>query len=296
MRVKGVKFCQIPIDFEKLEYATTEGLFIKEAVTISNEVFKNIFILLSVREKPLLTLEEAIIYGLFLRANKLFCSFIRLTNEDDSIGARFLCRGITDSLIDMMYLIKKDSKELYDCFVQLPFYDVRDQLEKIKKNQETNEPQPIENRMEKSILDMIKKSGKNFNILNDLSSKKDNKWFKIGIKEKFKELGYDEKMHLFMQTNVNNVIHSNWDVILKNHLEYRADNAYEPKLKDVAVRPQMILFINRFLCKSALKFIQWAFVNEEAQEYLGRVFYESLEKIIKIDSMHEDFLIGKQKQ
>lgn len=105
--------------------------------------------------------------------------------------------------------------------------------------------------------------------MDDLPPKKENKWVKIGIKEKLKTLGY-KNMFLFLQTNSNNAIHGNWDVVLIKHLEYIAENAYKPKMKDTAVRPQMILGINRLLCEAAMSFIQWNFINEELKEFLTR--------------------------
>ena len=112
-------FVDVPINFDSLEKAENEGRFMAETVNLSNEVIHNVALLSGSREsEELLSRKEAIICGLLIRITKLFQSFAKLVTQRDSVGATFLYRGITDCIIDMEFLIKRDDDDLFDEFVQ----------------------------------------------------------------------------------------------------------------------------------------------------------------------------------
>lgn len=287
-------FKNIQIDFDELKVANNENEFMSEIVNLSNELYYNLLLLSGMREsEELLSQKEAIICALLIRIAKLFNSFMTLITARDSIGATFLYRGITDCIIDLGYLIKKNDEELFAEFVKLSLYAEVDKIERIEKNIESRgKILPIERRILSGIEKDIIQSGFTVSEVRSFPSKKNNKWKKLNSSVKIAEQSYDD-MYLFSQNTGNNFIHSNWSTLLFQHLEYR-DGKYIPKYDNKQIRPQMLLTIQILICQCAHKYISYMFASEEVKEMLSIPFHQTQSKAERIDELHETFLVNLQ--
>ena len=288
-------FVDVPINFDSLEKAENEGRFMAETVNLSNEVIHNVALLSGSREsEELLSRKEAIICGLLIRITKLFQSFAKLVTQRDSVGATFLYRGITDCIIDMEFLIKRDDDDLFDEFVQHGLYAEVEKMNTIEERIQDREAMPIEKRILSGIERDILRSGYSVQEVKAFPPKKNNRWKNLNSLDKIKALGYED-MYLFSQITGNNLIHSNWPTLLSQHLTYD-EGKYVPKYENMPVHPQMLLTVQTLICRGALRYISYMYSSEELKEYLSKVFKQTLDKVAKLDRLHEAYLVRKMER
>ena len=286
-------FKEVYIDFEKLGNTNRESEFMSEITNMSNELYHNLILLSGIRESEgLLSRKEAIICGLLLRAAKLFNSFMTLVVNRDSVGATFLYRGITDCIIDMEILIKRDDDELFEEFVRHSLYAEVKKIDTLEQRIENREPLPIEHRMLSGCERDIIRSGYTLEEARSFPSPKKNKWKNLKSPDKISELGYED-MSLFGQNTGNNFIHSNWTTLLYQHLEYHEGGKYSPNYANDIIRPQLPLTIQQLICDGAQAYITYVFSSKEVIECLSNIFSRALRKIVRIDELHEAFLNKK---
>lgn len=287
-------FDEVQIDFESLKNSEKESEFMSAAVSLSNELYPNLILLTGIRESNiLLNQKEAIISALLLRIAKLFNSFMDLAVNHDSIGTSFLYRGITDCIIDMEILIKRNDDNLFDEFVRHSLYAELEKIVTLEKKIENRAPLPIEQRMLIGIEKDIEQSGYSIDDVRRFPHKRNNKWKNLNSREKITELGCED-MYLFGQNAGNNFIHSNWSTLLYQHLEYHDGGKFSLKYDNHQIRPQLLLAIQQLICIGAQKYISYMFSSEEIKEQLSDVFSQTFEKIIKVDELHETFIVKKQ--
>jgi hypothetical protein len=206
-----------------------------------------------------------------------------------TLNYRTLARGIIETLINAMYLMQNESKELYDSFVEYSLRHEKNLMKLIERNIEARGfESPIETRMKKSINATFQKSGVSIEQVNE---KNRSPWGGT-IYRKLKALKLEET-YLGLFGGPSHSVHGNWQDIFTNDLEYRNRCFYSAN-KHQRVRPQLLGAIAFFVIKTGSMYsISRIRPCNERKTILKRLV--ELRKISKeIIYAHEKFLMDRQ--
>ena len=197
---------------------------------------------------------QAICAGLLVRISKLMLSVVKLSSGiEHGETVQVLNRCIIESIVNVRYLMLKDSKEVYDKFVRNGLRPERELYDFIHENirQRDGKRLVIEESMLKSILDKCESSG----LTIDEIDVKAGSWGG-SFQDRVKALEFGKNAFSMLQGIPSHAIHGNWVDLLLNHL-IRRDGGFEPN-------PDHLRTDGELLTPVAL------FVVDAMREYLGR--------------------------
>ncbi len=292
-------FVDQEVNFIRLENAKHEDEFMTESVNLSNEIIINTFLLVGINEDPSITTmaldrKDAIVYGLMLRSIKLFQSYMELICKRRGEAAKILLRSVLETIVNVQYLIIKDSQELFDEYIKYSLITEKKVLSTLQRNaEERGEKIPIEGRMIKSILNSFIESGCSIDEI-QLDPKK-NKWGRITLREKLNEF-YSKESYDLLFGETHHSVHGNWQSLLFEDLRYNSEaQSYELMFKHSNPRPQHVLSAIMLLCGTAEYFIEYSLSIENIKHYALETFRNTFAKAERIDRLHEEFLIRGKK-
>lgn len=235
------------------------------------------------------TRDEAILSAHLVRVSKLFLVVIEQSSKNRQEILNIFARLIYESLINLMFLLKNDSKEIFDSYVKYSLQEDKRLWNRIEDNikERGTVELPIEKRMKRSIQ-------KNFELGEiELSAVDENSkapWGDKSIYQRAKDLGL-EKMHLHMFSGQSHSIHGNWNDLIFYHLEKKG-NYFIPDFDWNDARPQGLI-AQSILATEALELYFERFDIDIKEKVLKKL--DSLRKrLIKLNHLHEDYLIQKE--
>jgi hypothetical protein len=225
---------------------------------------------------------QAICAGLMIRITKFILVVTQLSSKGDRADViHALNRSITESAINLEFLVRANEDKFFDQFVKFSLGPERELYDLVQANVAARggEVWPIEQRMLESINDVCEISGVKIEEVN----RKYGDWGG-GVRERLKALGKEEQ-YVAMQRIPSHAVHETWVDLYKNHLEYLAQ-------KDVFIPEPRFKFVDeRLLGPIAI------FVLEATKPYLHRYFPEAkllleriddlLRRIFEADAVHE---------
>jgi hypothetical protein len=191
-------------------------------------------------------------------------------------------------LVNLQYLVKKNSDEIFEAFVIDSLRHEKKLLETIKTEiqQRNGIELPIERRMLDSIESAFVVSGV---TIDQVSNKAASKWKDLKFYDRVAEIGLSAA-YLAMFGGPSHNVHGSWQDMLEYHLEHD-ESGFSPKLDWHRPRPQVLLTIARFQVETL--HIYFPFVTG-----VERAFHVELDDLfLRIDlanRCHEDFLSKRQ--
>ncbi len=214
---------------------------------------------------------QAICAGLLVRVSKLMTSVVKLSSAiEHGETVQALNRCIIESIVNVRYLLLKDSEEIYDRFVKNGLRPERELYDIIHENMQLRggKQLAIEASMLKSILSKCELSGIHIDEINP----KAGSWGG-SFESRVRALGFDESAYTIMQGIPSHAIHGTWMDLLNNHL-LKNEEGFEPNLDHTKTDGELLMPV-AFLSVEAAK--------EYVDRYLGRqlagTLYERLESV-----------------
>ncbi len=271
--------------------------FMSDLIQVANEVNKAIIIASGiVPQKEIGSEKLDILRGHLVRLYKLYDSYIFLIVKRRTEIAFIILRTLTETVINLEYLLKHNSTEVYKKYKRASLAYENNLQETILKNVLNRGDQlPIEERMLKSIKDTFIRSGME-NI--EEEELKKTKW---GLKKEDLDISgkaKDVALELVYQstfTSSSHFVHGSWHELDFYHLDKELDSfgGRQPQMKYGVPKPQLIEAISILVLNVLSKYLS-AITEDgehsaEVKTYLGKISNWFMEMVNK----HEEFIQSK---
>ena len=291
LNLEDFNFNKTVVDSEEIKNFNSEDGFMNLAV----ELFKETAIITTVLACAFRLDEnnnprkwnrnEAIVGGLMVRMTKLQSSFLDQVCQCRLEIVMILLRCLGECLINIRYLLEKNSDELSNKFIEYSLREEKRLLNEINENiTKRGYELPIEKRMKKSINRSFKTS--NFKPENVHENKRES-WEET-IYKRAKIVGM-ERMYTSLFSLPSHDIHGNWQNLIANHLEF--DNGeFSPNTDWARPRPQP-LFALSVLCSDVnLLYLEKTIPDCPDRQKIVEILKDISHRARLVDGLHEKFL------
>ena len=289
----GLDIKKTDVDPKQLAAFTSEEDFNALAVDLLREVASWVCLAGGVlpMDTKCWTREQAIVGGNLIRLFKLLCGVLDQTCQHRRETMFIFSRLAFESIVNIRYLIKFASTELFDSYIRYSLKHERRLRDRIKANIEARggEVWPIEHRMLSSIQQTAKKSGVD---LDQISTSQPKNWGGKNLYERADavDLGY---LYLAAFGGASHSVHGNW----MDLLEYHIDDAESDKVDSFlpypdwhAPRPQPLIMLAKLTVDLLQNF--FVFVRNASGSIPESASLTDLRiRIAVADDAHEHFLI-----
>ena len=231
--------------------------------------------------------DQAICAGLLVRISKLMTSVVKLSlGIEHGETVQVLNRCIVESIVNVRYLLLKDSEEVYDKFVKNGLRPERELYDIIHDDIQSRggKQLAIEASMLKSILSKCELSGIHIDEINPRAGS-----WGGSFESRVRALGFDESAYTIMQGIPSHAVHGTWMDLLNNHL-LRNEGGFEPNFDHTKTDGKLLMPV-AYLAAEAAK--------EYTDRYFGRklagALYERLEdiqaRLMKVETSKDDWRI-----
>jgi hypothetical protein len=279
------------VDHDKLLVSQSEDDFMSLAVELFKEVIQITAILgcMYSHDEQLksknLTRNEAILSGLLIRLMKLQIGILDNVCQRRSEIVAILYRCLSETVVNIIYLIKSNSNSLYDEYVDYSLREEKKLLKLIDNNIKSRGYElHIERRMRNSILGAFKKSDLDVEKIDEKNSKP---WGK-SIYNRAETIGMAEAYRgLF--GGPSHAIHGNWQDLLRFHL-IKEGSDFLPSADWTMPRPQTVFSV-AMLSSEACRVYSDSFLPEcRDKQRIVDLIKDCYERISLADELHERFL------
>lgn len=231
------------------------------------------------------TRNEAILGGLMVRLCKLQSSFLDQICQKRMETAMIILRCIGENLININYLLKNGSDEMYNKFIEYSLREEKRLLNEINSNiSERGYELPVEKRIKKSILMSFEAS--DFK-LEEVNEKNRQSWEET-IYKRAKNIGM-EKVYFIVFSLPSHDVHGNWQNLISNHLEYE-NNEFSPNTNWKMPRPQPLFGICVLSIETDKMFIDKILPDCPDREKINKMLDDINYRARLVDDLHEKFL------
>ena len=232
---------------------------------------------------------QAICAGLLVRLSKLMTSVVKLSSGiEHGETVQVLNRCIIESIVNVRYLMLKDSNEVYDRFVKNGLRPERELHDAIHENIRLRDGQrlAIEEGMLKSILAKCESSG----VTIDEIDVKAGSWGG-SFQDRVKALGFGEKAYTILQGIPSHAIHGTWMDLLNNHL-LRVEGGFEPNFDHTQTDGELLMPMAFLVAEAAREYLAKYFGHQIAEPLFQRL--DSLqERLMKVEASREDWHVAR---
>lgn len=231
------------------------------------------------------TRNEAILGGLMIRIVKLQSGLLDQICQQRLELAFIISRCLNESLINLEYLLEKDSDEAYNEFIEYSLREEKRLLNRINNNIKLRGSElPIERRMKESIEGVFKTS--QFKI-EDVHEENKTPWGQT-IYRRAEKIGLQDAFFALFSLP-SHFVHGNWQDLISHHLEHK-DGEFSPSPEWKRPRPQILsstivvcarvnkLYLNKTLPLCA--------DSKQIQELIDDILIRTK----KLDDLHEEYL------
>ena len=228
---------------------------------------------------------QAICVGLLVRISKYMLSVVKLSsNIEHGEIIQALNRCIIESIVNVRYLLLKDSEAVYERFVKNGLRAERELYDIIHENIESRDGEQlaIEAGMLKSILGKCELSGVTIDEINP----KAGSWGG-SFENRVKALGFGESAYTILQGIPSHAIHGTWMDLLNNHL-LRKEDGFEPHFDHTQTDGELLMPVAFLAAEAAKEYLDSYFGRSLAEPLYERL--ESLQaRLIKIETSRQDW-------
>lgn len=234
---------------------------------------------------------QAILGGLLVRSYKLTSAILDQTRQGKRETTFLFGRLAFECLVNIQYLLRQNSAELFDAFVINSLRHEKRLRETITENIERRggAELPIERRMLNSIDRAFSVSGVSIEQVTNAAAKP---WKAVDLYRKAEAVGLGQA-YLGLFGGPSHAVHGGWQDLLDYHLDV-VDGGFTADLAWHRPRPQLLLTIGRLGVETLKAYIPH-FTEAPAKEVLAKLD-DLLARIEHIDNAHEDFLIRCQQR
>lgn len=282
------------VDEAKISGFSKESQFVSTAVDLFEEIRKiTVLIGASFRTdeygnpRPM-TRDEAILGGLLARVIKLQTSFFDQICQRRQETAIILKRCLVETLVNLAFLIKNNSKNFFDGFIKYSFVGSIPRLQQYIENeiQARGHTLPMEERM----LESMRRSQRKAGFSDEDITLGYSPWPKT-IRERFQEVFDNSSIaYLAFMSGPSNAIHGNWEDIVRYNMKFN-DGHWCPKLDWANPRPQLITSASLISAHVTALYADDLIANcHDKQMLLNFLNREYPQKVRSLDSLHEVFV------
>lgn len=289
--IKDLTLVKTKVDVKEIEKFDSEGQFMSLAIELFKEVCQLMLVLactyrLDEKNNPRKwKRNEAVLGGLMVRIGKLQTALLDQTCQNRSEIAVILLRCLGESLINLRYLLEKNSEDLFNEYIEYSLRTEKRLLDMIKQNiAERGSELPIESRIRLSIEQDFKTSSFSPEEVDETV------WKPWGEKiyERAKSIGL-EKEYFALCGLPNHAVHGNWQDLINYHLEYE-NGEFSPNPEWEPSRPQTLLAAALFSAETNKVFLDKIIPPFEDKDKINELVEDVLSKTILVDKLHEKFL------
>jgi hypothetical protein len=281
------------VDKDALTTATDEEPFDRASFEVLSELLQSVTVVAGLHRvtadgvpRPM-TRNEAILAGLIVRCMKLQHGVLSVCDPQRMELLIFYQRGITESAVNLAYLLEHGSAKIFDEFVRNSLRVDRGLYDEILENikERGGQELPIETRM----LAGINRSFKRGEIeIESVKSHDRGAWSPKGMYGRFEAIGYGPLYRSFFQAQSHS-IHGSWHDLFTYHLEV-SDEGFTPDLAFSAVRPIPLLSAAEILADAAVRYLRDVVPESEEREVLEDRIWICHAKAREVGAIHEGFL------
>lgn len=291
LSLNGFKFLRTKVDVEEIKKFDSEDQFTSLAIELLKEVGQVTAILscayrLDEKNNPRKwTRNEAIIGGLMIRISKLQRGFLDQICQNRLEIAMILFRCLVESLINLTYLLKRSSAEIFNEYIEYSLREEKRLLNNINHNiARRGHELPIEKRMKRSINQTFQTSSFSPTQVNET------KWKPWGEKiyERVKSIGMGEA-YLGLFGLPSHAVHGNWQDLITYHLEYE-NSEFSPKTQWSHPRPHPLFAVALLSAEVNSLYLDKIIPGCSEKKQINKLLDDIILRISVVDELHEKFL------
>lgn len=291
LTLKDFTFVKTKVDVEEIKKFDSENRFMFLAVELFKEVCEITSVLSCTyrydkKNNPRKwNRNEAILGGLMVRTVKLQIAVLNQTCQERSEIMYILFRCLGESLINLRYLLEKNSNDLYDEYIEYSLRTEKRLLNKInQKIKERGTELPIERRMKISIDRAFKTSSFSPEEVDETAREP---WGET-IRKRAENIKWEEE-YFALFSLLSHTVHGNWQDLITHHLEYE-NGKFSPRIEWEPSRPQP-LFAAALLSAEVNKlFLDKIIPACPDKDRINKMLEDVLSRIKLADRLHEQFL------
>jgi len=234
---------------------------------------------------------QAICAALMIRIFKFMVVVTQLSAKVDRAEVvHALNRSITESAINLEFLVSTNDDKYFEQFVRFSLGPERELYDIIQANVAARggEVWPIEQRMLSSINDVCQISGVRIEDVN----RKYGDWGG-GVRERLKAIGKEEQ-YVGMQRLPSHAVHGTWVDLYENHLEYDSkNNVFSPDPDFSLVDERLLGPIAIFVLEATRPYLERCFADIPETKLLLERIDDLLRRIFEADAVHEGLMTKK---
>jgi hypothetical protein len=279
------------LDQDALAAATKEEPFVDAAFELLKDVVHDVTILGNAGRlaadgtRVPFSRDEAILGGLVVRTMKLLHGFLHgAANQGEEIANYFL-RGLAETSLNIRFLIRADSPEMFQAFVADSFRHDKRLLEVIEKNVQDRRGVvlPIEQRMRDSVDRTLRRSGL---TLAEIPSNQTNTWPSFEARLAALDMG---AAYAGVFGGPSSYVHGTWHELLFYNLT-EVEGGFELDPSWGSLRPEFVLALVLLIAEAIVDYIDYLFAEYVEAQYLRERLIRAKEKAERVTELHEEFL------
>jgi Family of unknown function (DUF5677) len=235
-----------------------------------------------------LSRNEAILAGLMVRCTKLQEGALRVCEPQMMELLLFFQRGITESAVNLAYLVECGTSELYDAFVKDSLRVEKARLVEIERNvaERGGVILPIEHRMMEGIEAAFAKGEIELDGVSVEGRRK--AWSPKGMFGRFQAIGYEDRYAIYEIQSGSQ--HGNWHELSTYHLNHGEHGGFIPNLDFSAIRPIPLLLATEVLADASKRYLRDVVPDNEERAVLEDRIEICHQKGQEIGLLHEGYL------
>ncbi len=212
-----------------------------------------------------------------------------LSRKRQELASLYL-RLSAECAINLMYLIKKDSDDVYESYVRYSLRHEKSLLERIQSSVDERDGSelPIERRMRESILESFMSAGVN---REDVDSSERTNWGGDSIYGRCNAVGL-QSLYLAIFSGGSHFIHGNWQDLFDSHLVQRDDGLFLPNTDWGRPRPQLINLSSRLAVEAMRSYL--GHLDAELRVDAEPTLQDLFDRVHFADYLHEEYIIARR--
>ncbi|WP_410671958.1 DUF5677 domain-containing protein [Amycolatopsis sp. cmx-4-68] len=230
---------------------------------------------------------EAINRGLLVRITKLLRLTVRELHSQETFLQLGIARDVIETVATLFYLLDDTGDGArYDQYVMNSLIAEREMVRDIKSNIQSrnNSVLDIEERMMRSIERTAAAAG-----IDDVTSIPSRA--QVGFPNAEARVRLLGPSAYVAYRAGSSEVHGDWTDVYRNHLEYENGN-FSPNFNSLHVRPQVPLMLARLSLEIVIRHLEKLTVSRDAVTVLLEPLKDLVERVKKVDLMHEELLEG----
>lgn len=231
-KIESIELPKIELPRLEVERQSNDD-FMRDLIEASNIVGQYLFFSAAiVPTQPLEQTEIAILIGHMVRLSKLYDSMILLIVKKRAETAMILARSLTETVINLRYLLQHGSPDLYQKYIKASLVYEKKYWDEIEKCEEKL-PAHIVQKVQSSIQKTFDQAGFKLEDVNW----KDRHWGNEYIKAQQVDL---IDLYEFGFRTASHFVHGTWHDLEFHHLKKNQSGYYQPNLDYTSPTPQIV--------------------------------------------------------